>query len=199
MAKNDFIKVSRRQARRVLELYTLQGYTQQQIGPMVFPSSMERKVDRGVLARRVLHQFGLNMNSRHNFAQVGLTSRALDSIMDNPFIIYPLLIPVSGDPIPYISFEAELQQQLNGTGRYSKVRGWFLNLVALAIIIGLQYLATEYNHSGIVAVLPFIAISGLSLFFSSLDDDRQQKARGLTVIVLLITAVIVFFIYRIAV
>lgn len=186
MAWNNYIRVSKRQARKVLALYTLNGCTQEQIGAQVFPASVERKLSRGVLARRVLHVFGLGMRNRNAFHQEGLTPAVIEEILSNPLLPFPLLIPPDREPDTILSFDAEVSRQISGEGRYLAAYGFFQNVLALLIIAAIQAAGLLLGSGVWTAVAPMAAYLVISLLVEARDEDRNNKRRGGVIITVLV-------------
>ncbi|WP_297871488.1 hypothetical protein [uncultured Oscillibacter sp.] len=186
MAWNNFIRVSKRQTRKVLTLYTINGCTQEQIGAQVFPAGVERKLSRTVLTRRVLHVFGLGMRNRSAFHQEGLTPAVIEEILSNPLLPFPLLIPPDREPEGMISFNAEVSRQINGEGRYSAAYGIFQNVLALLAIAAIQAAGFLLGSSGAVLCAPLMIYCAVSLLVEARDEERNDKRRGGVLIMVLL-------------
>ena len=195
MALNNFIYVSKRQARKVLSLYTLDGCTQEQIGACVFPASMERRLPRNVLARRVLHVFGLRMGNRRTYHQDGLTPAIIEEILSNPFLPFPLMIPVDREPEEIMSFSTEVSQQINGGGRYSSGRGFLLNVLAVLLIGAIQFVSVMFQGELFVVGIPLGVYVAISLLADARADERNKKRRGDVVMTVLILLFFIFCIW----
>lgn len=192
----DMITVSKAQARKVLTLYTINGYTQEQIGEAVFPARVERKLSRSVLARRVLHLFGLGMQNRSTYQHAGLTPAVIDEILASPTLAFPLLIPLNGEPEPLLFFYAEITQQIKGEGKYSSARGTFLNIAALVMIAVIQYIGLNFSADPLVILLPFGIYLPAVLLIDARDEDRNLKRKGGLVLTLIAILFIAFLFIR---
>ena len=133
MAK-DFITISKRKVQRLLELYTLYGYTQEEAAQIALKRQNTKGLSYAVVGRRVLHYLGLNMNYRRDYLHDGLTPEIIRRILSNRVLAFPLLIPIHKTIQPAFNFDEEMLAILNG----GKRRAWLgiaQNIIAFLILV----------------------------------------------------------------
>lgn len=192
-----YISVNRKKTRRIIELYTMQGLTQKEIGEMIFPLKMERTMSRELIVRKVLHQFGLGMQNRKNYKQAGLTQKIIDMILGNYLVVYPLMIPCNGEPNPILNFDLALEEYVSGDGgKKAFIVGVIQTIIGVVILLIMQILLTSHA-SGVVGYIiqgaPIFGYLFASFFFSSMEDSRLAK-RGIVVDVITLVGLFILLV-----
>ena len=175
MAK-DFITISKRKVQRLLELYTLYGYTQEEAAQIALKRQNTKGLSYAVVGRRVLHYLGLNMNYRRDYLHDGLTPEIIRRILSNRVLAFPLLIPIHKTIQPAFNFDEEMLAILNG----GKRRAWLgiaQNIIAFLILVSYTWLFfresgnTSFNDWEMITMITTIPFIIMPMVYQGDGDE----------------------------
>lgn len=200
MADKDFILISKRKVQRLLELYTLEGRTQEEAAQIALKGQDTKGLSQAALGRRVLHYLGLNMNYRKDYLHEGLTPEIIGLILSNRILAFPLMIPLKEILPPVMNFDAELYNILNGGGKGLKALSAFKDGLVVALLLFLTYaFSNTYNSAltGALAVgVPILLFLGMPFVYRG-DGDRFNLGDFIfTIIVIALFAITFVFQHR---
>ena len=143
----DVIRIKKKDVRRILSLYAIDGLSQKETGRAVFGREEIQGVSTYAVVQRVLHYFGLNMEHRRDYTREGLTEDIIDRILDNRTIAFPLAVPVEGGMNPAVNFDAELNKYLGGDRAKWNILSQLKNFAVVALLAVFTYfLVLEPNE-----------------------------------------------------
>ena len=168
------IRIKKKDVRKILSLYTIDGLSQKETGQIVLGSEDIQGVSTYAVAQRVLHYFGLNMDYRRDYKHDGLTEDIIDLILDNRTLAFPLAIPVDGKLNAALNFDAEVNKYLSGDSRKWNIICHIKNLSVVAILIVLTYflvIIKSYDAYEAIAFLIFISIFGINGLIAGAEGE----------------------------
>lgn len=172
----DVIRIRKRDVRKILTLYTIEGLSQKETGRAVFGREEIKGVSTYTVVQRVLHYFGLNMEHRRDYQQEGLTEAVIDRILDNRTIAFPLAVSTEGGMHAAVSFDAEVNKYLGGSSeRWDRI-GRLKNLLVVAVLSALTYFLVidpDEKTSLMILILTFL---GIIAFLAGIEGT---EGRGL--------------------
>lgn len=183
------VKVSKAKVRRLLELYTIEGFTQQESGEIVFAKQNLKGLSPAVVAQRIFHYLGVNMEYRSDYLHSGLDSDIIESILSNKLIAFPLLVPV-GRTMPHtLNFDQSLKVALEARERNHKGKEKLKSVLAFVVLILLQYML--YSQSAWLWIPMCLYFFGILAVNSLREGEKIGEFIGSNIIVLLFLVFIV--------
>lgn len=169
------IRIKKKDVRKILSLYTIEGLSQKETGQIVLGSGDIQGVSTYAVAQRVLHYFGLNMDYRRDYKHDGLTEDIIDLILDNRTLAFPLAIPVDGKFNAALNFDAEVNKYLSGDSKRWNVIGRIKNFSVVALLIFLTYFLAITENEMIGSLVVFISFMGPMLISILLEGGAAGK------------------------
>ena len=173
------IRIKKKDVRKILSLYTIEGLSQKEAGQIVLGSGDIQGVSTYAVAQRVLHYFGLNMDYRRDYKHDGLTEDIIDLILDSRTLAFPLAIPVDGRFNAALNFDAEVNKYLSGDSKKWNIIGHIKNFSVLAVLIFLTYFFVINDNviiGGIIGdFVIYVSILGLMSFSIIMEGGAAGK------------------------
>lgn len=174
----EIIRVKKKDVRKILNLYTLEGLTQKEIASIVFGKEDIKGVTANTLVQRVLHYLGVNMEHRKDYKHDGLTPQIIDLILDNRTIAFPLAIPVNDSINPAIIFNEEVDNYLR-SGKKMIISAKLKNAIVLAMLVVLTYLgmiSANTSSTKIIEVIICLALVGIPTFIEGYNGRGLENS-----------------------
>lgn len=170
----DYIRIKKKDVRKILSLYTMEGLTQKQVASIVLGDSEIKGVSPYTIVQRVLHYLGINMEHRRNYKNDGLTDGIIDIILDNRTLAFPLAIPTDGGMNSAIQFDAEVNKYLGNNGKKWKVVSALKNAAVLAMMAVLTYFSLMSNNGKVNDIISILIVLGLTAFSAGMEGYQGR-------------------------
>lgn len=190
--EKKYISVSKRQVKKMLELYALEAYTQQEIGEIVFKRKQLYGLTPNTVVQRVFHYLGINMEHRSDKAYEGITSNVISQVLGNRLLVYPLQIAVEGKTESTFDFEKALEEAMGTSDVYRK-KGYIKDLCALLILAGVNYIVVANRDLLWVPSVAFLVLI-LILTVRKTNESRDRFIYGsISIVVFAIFMIAMYF------
>ena len=175
----DYIRIKKRDVRKILSLYTMEGLTQKQIAVIVLGEKDIKGVSTYTIVQRVLHYLGIDMKYRRNYKNEGLTDDIISIILDNRTLAFPLAIPTEGNVNSAIQFDAEVNKYLgNANNRWIKI-SVMKNIAVLSLMAIVTFYSMSYSDMVMDSILYFLTF-GMVLFIMVIEGPKNRGIENTT-------------------
>ena len=165
MAKK-YLYVSKSKTRKLLELYTLEGRTQEEAGNIVFRRTNLHGLSPMAAAQRIFHYLGVNMNYRNDV----LTKDIIRQVLNHKLLAFPLQIPIDGSMQPTLNFHREVDRLLlKNTPAYRR-REHLKSFAALAFILLMDRM---FRTQTVFIIIPVCLLASAGFVIMGVEEGQS--------------------------
>lgn len=165
MAKK-YLYVSKSKTRKLLELYTLEGRTQEEAGNIVFRRTNLHGLTAMTAAQRIFHYLGVNMNYRNDV----LTKDIIRQVLNHKLLAFPLQIPIEGPMQPTLNFHKEVDRLLQkNTPAYRRIE----HLKSFAALVFILLLDRMFRTRTVLIIIPVCMLASVGFLLMGVEEGQS--------------------------